>query len=106
MNRNPKLGDIIQIGTKRVEHLVTGGGQTVEGDNRAGCVYDWFTAVAANKVDAITGAIDGSKEKKYMTMCVGASYPVTPLEEIRLLATAKVKRVETVTYYASKIKSV
>jgi hypothetical protein len=106
MNRNPKAGDIIQIGTKRVEHLVIDGGGRVEGDTRAGCTYEWFAAVPANQIDPITGAVDGNKEKTYYTQCVGADYPITPLESIRLLATAKFKKVVTVQYLIGKVKDV
>ena len=106
MNRNPKSGDIVQIGSKRVEHLVVQHGTETEGDHRAGCTYTYFFAVPANKVDPVTGAIDGSKVKKYYTMCVGASYPITPLEDIRLLASAKFKKVVTVEYFVSKVKDV
>jgi hypothetical protein len=106
MNRNPKTGDLIYIGKKKVEYLVLEGGRAVEGDNYAGCSYDWFTAVRATVSNPITGAIDGSKGKKYYTMVAGASYPVTPLAEIQLVGTAKFKTVTTVEHFITKIKDV
>ena len=106
MNRNPQPGDLIYIGKKKVEYLVTGAGHTVEGDNYAGCTYDWFTAVRSTVSDPVTGAIDGSKEKKYYTIVAGASYPVTPLAEIQLVGTAKFKTVTTVEHFITKVKDI
>lgn len=104
MNRNPVKGDLIYIGNKKVEYLVTDAGHTVEGDNYAGCTYDWFTAVKSTVADPITGAINGNKEKKYYTMAGGANVPLTPLSELTLVGTAKVKTVTNVQHFITKIK--
>lgn len=106
MNRNPHPGDLVYIGKKKVEYLVIDGGHTVEGDNYAGCTYDWFTAVRSTVSDPITGAIDGSKAKKYYTAAAGISFPITPLTEIQLVGVAKFKTVTTVQHFITKVKDV
>lgn len=104
MTRNPEAGDIIRINGKKGELLVTEAGVTVEGDNHAGATFTWFNAVGMKTADPITGAIDGSKEKKYYTMVSGIDYPVTPLSDIHLVATAKFKKEVTVKYFIKKVK--
>lgn len=104
MNRNPTAGDIIRIEGKKGELLVTESA-TVFGASLAPGepMHIWFTAVGMKTTDAITGAIDGSKEKKYYTEQVGAN-PATPLSDITLIATAKFKKEVKTTYFVKKIK--
>lgn len=94
MNRSPKSGDVVRIINCKGEHLVV-----------ASSTW-WFDAVAVKNANALTGAIDGSKTRRYWTVQAGVpdkAIVVLP-SEVHLVGTAKFKTKTTVEYTITKMK--
>lgn len=99
MHRIPEVGDIVTIGTKDTEWLVTDAGKVMDMHNN---LKEWFIATSLPTTFEAGTTFQSKTSNTFYVRCDGASdVPITQLTDIILRGRAKFKTVveHTITRY-------